>query len=206
LPDYGLLTMTEMVGNAARITAAAGSLPLIADGDTGYGTELNVVRTVQEHERAGAAGIHIDDQVSPKQCGHLEGKQLVSSEEFLAKIRAAVATRRDPDFVVIARTDARSVAGFDEAIRRANAALEAGADLAFVESPESLRRWRWCRGASPALPAERLLGRQDPAGRSARSADDGLQGRHPAGPVAENRLRRLRRRAEGDASTPDAAL
>jgi 2-methylisocitrate lyase-like PEP mutase family enzyme len=138
LPDYGLLTMTEMVGNAARITAAAAGLPLIADGDTGYGTELNVVRTVQEHERAGTAGIHIEDQVSPKRCGHLEGKQLVSTEEFLAKIRAAVATRRDPDFVVIARTDARSVTGFDEAIRRVNAALQAGADAAFVESPETL--------------------------------------------------------------------
>jgi 2-methylisocitrate lyase-like PEP mutase family enzyme len=137
LPDYGLLTMTEMVGNAARITAAT-SLPLIADADTGYGTELNVVRTVQEHERAGTAGIHIEDQVSPKRCGHLDGKELVSSEEFVAKIRAAVSTRRNPDFVIIARTDARSVAGFDEAIRRANAALEAGADMAFVESPQSL--------------------------------------------------------------------
>jgi 2-methylisocitrate lyase-like PEP mutase family enzyme len=141
LPDYGLLTMTEMVGNAARITAAT-SLPLIADGDTGYGTELNVVRTVQEHERAGTAGIHIEDQVSPKRCGHLDGKALVTIEEFTAKIRAAVATRRDPDFVVIARTDSRSVAGFDEAIRRANAALAAGADIAFVESPESVEEVR----------------------------------------------------------------
>jgi 2-methylisocitrate lyase-like PEP mutase family enzyme len=137
LPDYGLLTMTEMVGNAARITAAS-SLPLIADADTGYGTELNVVRTVQEHERAGTAGIHIEDQVSPKRCGHLDGKELVSTEEFVAKIRAAVATRRDPEFVIIARTDARSVAGFDEAIHRANAAMAAGADLAFVESPQTL--------------------------------------------------------------------
>jgi 2-methylisocitrate lyase-like PEP mutase family enzyme len=141
LPDYGLLTMTEMVGNAARITAAT-SLPLIADGDTGYGTELNVVRTVQEHERAGTAGIHIEDQVSPKRCGHLDGKTLVSIEEFTAKIRAAVATRRDPDFLVIARTDSRSVAGFDEAISRANAALAAGADMAFVESPESVEEIR----------------------------------------------------------------
>jgi 2-methylisocitrate lyase-like PEP mutase family enzyme len=138
LPDYGLLTMTEMVGNAARITAATTGLPLIADADTGYGTELNVVRTVREHERAGTAGIHIEDQVSPKRCGHLDGKELVSTEEFLAKIRAAVATRRDPDFVIIARTDARSVAGFDESIRRANAALKAGADVAFVESPQTL--------------------------------------------------------------------
>ena len=141
LPDYGLLSMTEMVGNAARM-ASATSLPLIADADTGYGTELNVVRTVQEHERAGTAGIHIEDQVSPKRCGHLDGKELVPLEEFLAKIRAAVTTRRDPDFVVIARTDARSVAGFDEAVRRANAALAAGADLAFVESPQSLEEVR----------------------------------------------------------------
>lgn len=137
LPDYGLLTATEMVANAARITAVA-QLPLIADGDTGYGTELNVVRTVQEHERAGTAGIHIEDQVSPKRCGHLDGKELVSLEEFTAKIRAATQSRRDPNFVIIARTDARSVAGFDEAIRRANAAMAAGADIAFVESPESL--------------------------------------------------------------------
>lgn len=141
LPDYGLLSMTEMVGNAARM-ARATSLPLIADADTGYGTELNVVRTVQEHERAGTAGIHIEDQVSPKRCGHLDGKELVSLEEFLAKIRAAVATRQDPDFVVIARTDARSVAGFDEAVRRADAALAVGADLAFVESPQSVEEVR----------------------------------------------------------------
>ena len=137
LPDYGLLTMTEMVGNAARMTAAM-KLPLIADGDTGYGTELNVVRTVQEHERAGTAGIHIEDQVSPKRCGHLDGKELISIEDYVAKIRAAVASRRDPDFVIIARSDARSVAGFDEAVKRVNAALEAGADIGFVESPQSL--------------------------------------------------------------------
>jgi 2-methylisocitrate lyase-like PEP mutase family enzyme len=137
LPDFGLLTMTEMVANAARMTASM-KLPLIADGDTGYGTELNMVRTVQEHERAGTAGIHIEDQVSPKRCGHLDGKELISTEEYVAKIRAAVATRRDPDFVIIARSDARSVAGFDAAIDRVNAALAAGADIGFVESPESL--------------------------------------------------------------------
>jgi len=97
-----------------------------------------VVRTVQEHERAGTAGIHIEDQVSPKRCGHLDGKELVSIEEYVAKIRAAVATRKDPDFIIIARSDARSVAGFDEAVKRVNAALEAGADLGFVESPQSL--------------------------------------------------------------------
>ena len=141
LPDYGLLSVTEMVDNAARITGAV-ALPLIADGDTGYGTELNVVRTVRLHERAGTAGIHIEDQVSPKRCGHLDGKELVSLEEFTAKIRAAAATRRDPDFVIIARTDARSVAGLDEAIARANAALAAGADVAFVESPHDMEEVR----------------------------------------------------------------
>ena len=210
LPDYGLLTMTEMVGNAARITAAATGLPLIADADTGYGTELNVVRTVQEHERAGTAGIHIEDQVSPKRCGHLDGKELVSTEEFLAKIRAAVATRRDPDFVIIARTDARSVAGFDESIRRANAALEAGADVAFVESPQTLEEVQMVPHARPRpLPAQRCLGRQNPAGRSARCAGDGLQNRHPAGHVAEDCLRRLRcgaGRAEANLPPPDAAV
>lgn len=137
LPDFGLLTMTEMVANAARMTAAT-SLPLIADGDAGYGTELNVVRLVQEHERAGTAGIHIEDQVSPKRCGHLDGKELISIEEYVAKIRAAVETRKDPDFTIIARSDARSVTGLDEAIKRVNAALAAGADLGFVESPQSL--------------------------------------------------------------------
>ena len=137
LPDYGLLSMTEMVANAARMVRAT-RLPVIADADTGYGTELNVVRTVQEHERAGTAAIHIEDQVSPKRCGHLDGKELVSREEFLAKIRAAVATRRDPDFVIIGRTDARGVAGLDEAVARANLALQAGADVAFVEGPESV--------------------------------------------------------------------
>jgi 2-methylisocitrate lyase-like PEP mutase family enzyme len=141
LPDYGLLTLTEMAANAARITGAV-ALPLIADADTGYGTELNVVRTVQQHERAGTAAIHIEDQVSPKRCGHLDGKAVVPLEEFTAKIRAAVATRRDPDFMIIARTDARSVAGFDAAIGRANAALAAGADMAFVESPETMEEVR----------------------------------------------------------------
>lgn len=137
LPDFGLLTMTEMAANAALIARTA-SVPVIADADTGYGNELNVTRTVQEYERGGVAGLHIEDQVMPKRCGHLDGKELVSEEEFIAKIRAAVAARRDADFVVIARTDARSVLGLDAAIARANAALDSGADLAFVESPASL--------------------------------------------------------------------
>jgi 2-methylisocitrate lyase-like PEP mutase family enzyme len=137
LPDYGLLTMTEMVANAARIVACT-SVPLIADADTGFGNELNVTRAVRAYEQAGVAGIHIEDQVSPKRCGHLDGKELVTQDEFVAKIRAALAARRDPDFVVIARTDANGVLGFDEAVARANAALAAGADLAFVEAPRDL--------------------------------------------------------------------
>ncbi len=136
-PDFGLLTETEMVANAARMARAV-ELPLVADADTGYGNELNVVRTVQDYERAGAAGIHIEDQVSPKRCGHLDDKEIVSREDFLAKIRAAAAARRNPDFLLIARTDSRAVAGFDEAISRANDALAAGADMAFVEAPQTL--------------------------------------------------------------------
>ena len=135
-PDYGLLTMSEMVGRAGVIANAV-SIPLVSDADTGYGNQLNVTRTVREFETRGVAAIHIEDQVSPKRCGHLEGKELVSRDEFVAKIRAAVAARRDPQFVIIARSDARAVNGLDDAIERVNAALAAGADLAFVESPVS---------------------------------------------------------------------
>jgi 2-methylisocitrate lyase-like PEP mutase family enzyme len=132
-PDLGLLTLTEMAGNAAVITRTI-DLPLIADADTGYGNELNVTRTVQEYQRAGVAGMHLEDQVAPKRCGHLAGKEVVARDEFIAKIRAAAAARRDPDFVLIARTDARAVLGLEEALWRVNAALAAGADVAFVEA------------------------------------------------------------------------
>jgi 2-methylisocitrate lyase-like PEP mutase family enzyme len=135
-PDFGLLTMSEMVENAA-LMARSIDIPLIADADTGYGNELNVTRTVREFESRGIAAIHIEDQVSPKRCGHLEGKEVVSCEEFVSKIRAAVEARRSAEFVVIARTDARAVHGLEEAIRRANAALQAGADVAFVEAPQT---------------------------------------------------------------------
>jgi 2-methylisocitrate lyase-like PEP mutase family enzyme len=136
-PDFGLLTMSEMVENAA-VMARSIDIPLIADADTGYGNELNVTRTVREFESRGIAAIHIEDQVAPKRCGHLDGKEVVSCEEFVSKIRAAAEARRSADFVVIARTDARAVHGLDEAIRRANAALQAGADMAFVEAPQTL--------------------------------------------------------------------
>jgi 2-methylisocitrate lyase-like PEP mutase family enzyme len=136
-PDFGLLTMSEMVENAARIVRSV-DVPVIADADTGYGNELNVFRTVQEYERRGVAGIHIEDQVSPKKCGHLDDKEIVPREDYVAKIRAAVAAKRDADFMIIARTDARAVAGLDEAVARANAALAAGADMAFVEAPQTM--------------------------------------------------------------------
>jgi 2-methylisocitrate lyase-like PEP mutase family enzyme len=136
-PDYGLLTMSEMADTAGRLAAAV-DIPVIADADTGYGNELNATRTVREYERRGVAGLHIEDQGFPKKCGHLDNKVIVPLEEYLAKVRAAVAARHNPDFVIIARTDARAVLGFEAAIARANAALEAGADVAFVEAPQTV--------------------------------------------------------------------
>ena len=136
-PDYGLVTMSEMVANAARISASIG-LPLISDADTGYGNELNMYRTVQEFERAGVTAIHVEDQVFPKKCGHLDNKELVSLEDYLAKIRAAVAARRSRDFLIIARTDSRAMEGFDAAIKRSKAAVEAGADVVFLEAPQTM--------------------------------------------------------------------
>jgi 2-methylisocitrate lyase-like PEP mutase family enzyme len=141
LPDAGLATMTEMHLNARYIANAVG-VPVIADADNGYGNAINVMRTVREYIQTGVAGIHIEDQAIPKRCGHVAGRRVIPVEEAVGKYRAAAAVRRDldPDFVVIARTDARGAHGgsLDEAIRRANAYLEAGADLAFVEGPTSL--------------------------------------------------------------------
>lgn len=137
LPDYGLATMSEMVANASAMAATV-KIPIIADADTGYGNELNMARTVHEYERHGAAGVHIEDQVFPKKCGHLDKKQVIPRQEFVSKIRAAVGARESPDFIIIARTDCNSVLGFEEAIARANAGLDAGADLALVEAPESI--------------------------------------------------------------------
>lgn len=136
-PDLGLLTMSEMVENAGAMARSI-RIPLIADADTGFGNELNVTRCVREYEARGVAAIHLEDQLMPKRCGHLEGKEVVSRMEFLAKIRAAVAARTRPGFKIIARTDARAVLGFEEAVWRANAALDAGADIAFVEATQSL--------------------------------------------------------------------
>jgi len=136
-PDLGLLTLREMVDNAEAMVRSS-AIPLIADADTGFGNELNVTRCVREYEARGVAAIHLEDQVMPKRCGHTDGKELVSRQEFIAKIRAAVAARQNPDFMLIARTDARAVVGMQEAIWRANAALDAGADMAFVEAPQTL--------------------------------------------------------------------
>ena len=139
LPDAGLITLTEMALNA-KLIASAVRAPLIADADTGFGHAINVVRTVEEYIRAGVAGMHLEDQVAPKRCGHVAGREVIAREEAVLKIRAACQTRDalDPDFVIIARTDARGAHGgsMEEAITRANAFLDAGADLAFVEGPK----------------------------------------------------------------------
>lgn len=133
-PDLNLLTLDEMATAVGRMAARL-SVPLVADGDTGHGSVHNVERTVAEFERAGAAGIILEDQVSPKRCGHFAGKDVIPAVEMAAKLRAAVSARHDPDFVIIARTDARDVAGLDEAVLRARLYRKAGADVAFIESP-----------------------------------------------------------------------
>ncbi|MEC9152954.1 MAG: isocitrate lyase/PEP mutase family protein [Pseudomonadota bacterium] len=136
-PDYGLITMSEMVANAGRMADAVNQ-PVISDADNGYGNELNTFRTIQEFEKAGVAGVHLEDQAFPKRCGHLEDKELIPLDDYLAKIRAAADARRDPNFVIIARTDARASLGFEEAVKRCNAALQAGADVAFLEAPQNM--------------------------------------------------------------------
>jgi len=140
-PDLGLLTLTENV-RFIGLTVEAVDIPVIADADTGYGNAINVIRTVREYEKSGVAGFHIEDQVSPKKCGHYEGKAVVSPAEMVGKIKAAVDTRRDADMVIIARSDARAVEGLAAAIERVNAYLEAGADVGFVEAPQSVEELR----------------------------------------------------------------
>lgn len=136
LPDLGLLGLAEMADAARRMVRSL-SIPLIVDGDTGYGSLPNVRRTVEELERAGAAGMLLEDQVFPKRCGHFEGKSVIPVEEMAAKLRAALEARSNPEFVIIARTDARAIEGLDAAIARANRYAELGADLCFVEAPQS---------------------------------------------------------------------
>jgi len=136
-PDLGLLSESEIVAWLSR-TSDAVEIPVIADMDNGYGNAINVVRAVRDFEKAGVAGFHLEDQMSPKKCGHYEGKEVVSAHEMSGKIKAAVDTRRDADLVIIARTDARAIEGLNAAIDRANAYLAAGADVAFVEAPQTV--------------------------------------------------------------------
>src|SRR5437667_11939485 len=140
-PDLGLLTLTENTQFIGRTVEAVG-IPVIADADTGYGNAINVIRTVREYEKSGVAAFHIEDQVAPKKCGHYEGKEVISTAEMVGKIHAAVDTRRDPDLVIIARSDARAVEGLQAAIDRVNAYLEAGADVGFVEAPQNVEELR----------------------------------------------------------------
>ena len=134
MPDLGLLTMTEVLARLREVVDST-DLPVIADADTGYGNALNVIRTVREFERLGAAAIHLEDQLAPKKCGHYSGQQLISAEEMVQKLRAAIDTRRE--MLIIARTDARGQAGLEEAIRRGRMYADAGADIIFIEAPTS---------------------------------------------------------------------
>jgi 2-methylisocitrate lyase-like PEP mutase family enzyme len=169
LHDLGLFTMSENIEFISRAVDAV-DIPVIADMDTGYGNALNVIRAMREFEKTGVAGFHLEDQVSPKKCGHYEGKQLVSKMEMVGKIKAAVDTRSDADMVIIARTDSRAVEGFEAAIERMNAYLEAGADVGFVEAPQNAEEMAWIPrsigkpalvnifegGKTPPLPAKQL--------------------------------------------------
>ena len=170
MPDTGLISFGEMLDSLRNCCAAAGAVPLIGDGDTGYGNALNVQRTVVEYARAGAAAVMIEDQVSPKKCGHTRGKQVISREEARMKIRAAADVKADADILIMARTDARAVDGFDAALDRCRDFEEAGADIIFLEAPETQDEMaRFCQamsrpcmanmvpgGKTPILPPDRL--------------------------------------------------
>jgi len=144
--------MNEMVNRAAALATVVGDLPLIADADTGYGNPLNVQRTIREYERAGVAGLHIEDQIWPKKCGHMEGKQVIPMQEMVQKIRAAVDARQDPDFVIIARTDSNAVYGLEDALQRGRAYREAGADVLFIEAPRSIAELQAIAQSFPTMP------------------------------------------------------
>jgi 2-methylisocitrate lyase-like PEP mutase family enzyme len=170
LPDTGLISFAEMLDSLRNCVSGAARIPLIGDGDTGYGNALNVQRTVAEYARAGAAAVMIEDQVSPKKCGHTRGKQVIAREEARMKIRAAVDARRDADILILARTDARAVHGFDEALDRCRDFEKEGADIIFLEAPENeLEMRRFCEamrkpcmanmvpgGKTPILPPQEL--------------------------------------------------
>lgn len=225
LPDVGLATMSEMVANA-RYIASAVRIPLLADADTGFGNAINVIRTVREYIGAGVAGIHMEDQLSPKRCGHVAGRLVIPVEEAVGKIRAAVDTRNelDPDFVIVARTDARGASGgsLDDAIGRVNAYLAAGADLGFIEGPTSVEEvQRICRevkgpvfynmtGVSPRFTMEELRAMgimmcisPNAMLRTALAAMHDLAAQmHAEGPVAETRfMEGFRKHPLGDLHT-----
>ena len=162
-PDVGLITQSEMAANA-RLIANSVSIPLISDADTGYGNPLNVIRTVREYEAAGVAALHLEDQVFPKKCGFMAGKQVIPMEEHVQKIRAAIDARTDPDFVIIARTDALAVHGWDETLHRCRAYHDAGADLVFVDgirTPEHLERYATELPGVPKLLNGQLVSTQE---------------------------------------------
>jgi 2-methylisocitrate lyase-like PEP mutase family enzyme len=151
IPDIGLVTMSEVIERAAQVVSAV-KIPVIADADTGYGNAVNLVRTIREFERTGVAAIHIEDQITPKRCGHLDGKEVVSLAEMEKKLEAALAGRTDPDFCMIARTDARGVHGFDDAIRRGRAFAKLGVDAVFIEAPQSESELEEIPRALPGIP------------------------------------------------------
>jgi methylisocitrate lyase len=151
LPDYGFLTATEMLYSVGRIVQSV-SIPLIADLDTGYGNALNVIRTVKDAVQLGLAGVLLEDQESPKKCGHFQGKRVIPKAEHVGKIRAAVQARGDSGLVIIARTDARATLGLEEAIARGQAYIEAGADVLFVEAPQSVEELKAIASAFPNVP------------------------------------------------------
>jgi 2-methylisocitrate lyase-like PEP mutase family enzyme len=151
IPDIGLVTMSEVIERAAQVVSAV-KIPVIADADTGYGNAINLVRTVREFERTGVAAIHIEDQITPKRCGHLDDKEVIPLAEMENKLAAALANRTDPDFGIIGRTDARGVQGFDEAIERGRAFTKLGVDAVFVEAPQSEAELEAIPRALPDVP------------------------------------------------------
>jgi 2-methylisocitrate lyase-like PEP mutase family enzyme len=163
LPDTGLISFAEMLDSARNCAGAAGKVPLIADGDTGYGNALNVQRTVVEYARAGAAAVMIEDQVSPKKCGHTRGKQVIPRDEARMKIRAAVDARADADILILARTDARAVHDFDEALARCRDFEAEGADIIFLEAPETEDEMRrFCQAMTKPCMANMVPGGKTP--------------------------------------------
>jgi 2-methylisocitrate lyase-like PEP mutase family enzyme len=208
LPDIGLVTQTEMAERARVIVRAAGGLPVIADADTGYGSALNVVRTVQEYQAAGVAAIQLEDQAFPKKCGHLPDKELIGTAEFAVKLAAARDARGDDELVLIARTDARAPLGLDEAIRRANLYAQAGADVIFIEAPQGVSEIERIAAevAAPKL-INLVIGGLTPLESKERLAGLGYAiAIHPGVPLAQTALAMLSGLAELAGKDPAALI